>query len=775
MNTYIKRCFVNLFILLSISLNSLAQNEIFMSSKGSDESTGTIDQPVRSFEKARELVRKIKKENNENINVYLREGEYFIDKTVVFGLEDGGDDHRIITWQAFKDEHVVISSGIKLDNWKKSIRLKGLLPQAKAKVFEANLPEVINGVPRCLFKGDKMLERSRMKGFKSRIDAFNRDGLEYMRSFNIMYVDDKAELKNWNNVSDLELVVRPWCLWTMNNLPIESVDLENRSIKTQVEATYFLTKERYNRFPDEHAWIENSLEGMIEPGTWCVNTKTSKVYYWPEEDIPGNDIIVPSLQEFFLIEGYNDLIGRDDIPVKGLVFKNLVFKHNDRYDFEKDDSGIQHDWELFDKDNAFVRFRGAENCAIEACELSSGGGVGIRLDLYCRNITVKNNYIHDIGSTGIFLGGYGLGTKDVNTKNIIHNNKISNAGKLYWHNTAITLSQTSENLISHNEISSMPYSGMVITGYRPWFKHESRKNFLMGTDSLIHYNLHGGPSGFTVGLWIRENSKSVRWNEIGKPLMGPVGSVSPTWDSLYFFKVIASDFTLNHNRQNIIEYNEIFNVMTKLGDGNGIYISDAGPMNTIRYNFIHSSPKAWGVGIRTDAFQMNSYVFGNIIWDFSGGIATSANNIAMNNIVASCRDMGLSEEPGKHLDFYFDYNSTTTGFTDGFVMRNVIWHDGISNPYFRMDLSKGKPGHNVVDYNFYYWKEKNDEMAELLETFHSLGMEINGMQINPMFSDPENGDFTLLPDSPLLKNGFVNIDQSKMGLSVDYPDKFQDK
>lgn len=767
-----KLTFILSILSLLICTNVSAQSVFYMSPSGNDANDGSKASPVKSFRKAQELVRLAKKESNSDIKVLLRGGYYYMEETVVFNVEDGGDENRTISWEAYEGEVPVISAGYKLTDWERTSRLKGLPAEAKGKVYEASMPEILADVPRCLFNDDEMLKRSRMKGFKSRIDAFNRDGQAHLRSFDVMYVNDKAELKDWENVTDLELVIRPWCLWTMNNLPIEAINLDNRSIKTQIEGTYFLTKERYLRFPDEHAWIENTLEGMTEPGTWCANSRQGKIYYWPEENTFPENVYVPVLQELIRVEGKNDIKGRNDIPVKNLVFRGLTFKHNDRYDFEKHDSGIQHDWELFDKDNAFFRFRGAEDCIVEGCEFTAGGGVGIRLDLYCKNIQVKNNLIHGIGGTGVFLGGYGLGTKDVNTRNSITNNIIRDAGKLYWHNAAIAVSQSSENLISHNDISAMPYSGMVITGYRPWFTHESRKNFLEGNDSLIHYNWHGGSEQYSVGLWIRENSRSVRWDETGGAWTGPGGTVSTPWDSLYFFKLVASHFNLNHNRQNIIEYNEIHDVMNVLGDGNGIYISDTGPLNVIRYNFIHNSPDAWGVGIRTDALQMSTWVFGNIIWKFSGGIASSANNMAFNNIVASCKDLGLSEEPGKQLDMYFDYNSTTSFFPDGFVMRNMIWHEGNRPPYFRMDLSAGKPGNNVVDYNFYYWKDSKDEMKELLKVLQELGMDENGMVVDPMFKDAENGNFHIMPDSPLLKNGFMPIDQSKMGLTESFPSKF---
>lgn len=768
------KSFIVFFILLVICITNNAQTFIYVSPSGNDSASGTESSPLRTIEKAKEMVKQVKKTSIDDIAVYLRGGVYFIDKTIVFDLEDGGDRGQVITWAAYPGEIPVISAGLKLGGWKKSKNIKDLPEQARGKIYETYAPAGM-AVPRCLFDGDDMLRRARSKGFKSRIDAFGRDGQSHLRSFNVMYVNESAELKNWDNVKDLELVIRPWCLWTMNNLPIESVDLKERSIKTSVNGTYFLTNERYNRFPEEHAWIENSIEGMTEPGSWCINSKLGKVYYWPKGGEPGDQVMIPVLKELIRVEGINDIKGQNDIPVKNMVFRGISFKHNNRYTFKDTDAGIQHDWELFDTDNAFFRFRGAEDCALEECEFSAGGGVGIRLDLYCQNITVRNNYIHNIGCTGIFLGGYGLGTKDVNTRNIITNNKISNAGKLYWHNTAITISQSSENLISHNEISKMPYSGMVITGYRPWFMHESRKNFLDGTDSLRNYNWHGGSSGFTVGLYIRENSRSVRWDEIGGPIISPGGSISATWDSLGFFKIIASYFNMNHNRQNIIEYNEIIDVMNVLGDGNGIYISDTGPFNVIRYNFIHSSPNAWGVGIRTDAFQMYTYVFGNIIWKFSGGIATSANNMAYNNIVASCKEFGMSEDPGKALDFYFDYKSSTSKFSDGFVMRNVIWHDGANPPYFRLDLTIKQKGNNVVDHNFYFWKNHQAEMEQLLETLQAIRIDMNGMIADPLFTDPVNGDFTLKHDSPLLKNGFVPVDQKIMGLTKDFPEKFSTK
>ena len=63
-------------------------------------------------------------------------------------------------------------------------------------------------------------------------------------------------------------------------------------------------------------------------------------------------------------------------------------------------------------------------------------------------------------------------------------------------------------------------------------------------------------------------------------------------------------------------------------------------------------------------------------------------------------------------------------------------------------------------------------MQELLSSLRQLGIDKNGMIMDPMFADPENGNFQLDPSSPLLKNGFAPINQDEMGLTHDFPEKF---
>ena len=44
------------------------------------------------------------------------------------------------------------------------------------------------------------------------------------------------------------------------------------------------------------------------------------------------------------------------------------------------------------------------------------------------------------------------------------------------------------------------------------------------------------------------------------------------------------------------------------------------------------------------------------------------------------------------------------------------------------------------------------------------GVDLNSIAEDPLFVDPENGDFRFKPDSPALKLGIIPIDISKAGL-----------
>ena len=66
--------------------------------------------------------------------------------------------------------------------------------------------------------------------------------------------------------------------------------------------------------------------------------------------------------------------------------------------------------------------------------------------------------------------------------------------------------------------------------------------------------------------------------------------------------------------------------------------------------------------------------------------------------------------------------------------------------------------------NIYYCKADRSRSDSVLRKLQSDGVDANSQAVDPMFVDPENGDFRFKPGSPALELGIVPIDLSQVGL-----------
>jgi len=91
------------------------------------------------------------------------------------------------------------------------------------------------------------------------------------------------------------------------------------------------------------------------------------------------------------------------------------------------------------------------------------------------------------------------------------------------------------------------------------------------------------------------------------------------------------------------------------------------------------------------------------------------------------------------------------------------WHEGMESVQIRIDVSgtAGSQGTGTI------WVD-DVELREAIalsewEAWQALGLDTHSVIADPLFVDPENGDFTLKPESPALKLGFRPIDVSIVG------------
>jgi len=714
-----------------------------ISPAGNDSNPGTLQKPFATLSRARDAVRVLKNTKpDSDITVLIRDGTYYLKETVVFGLGDSGNNNQLITYANYPGEEPTFSSGVKITGWEKLKKYPNALPdKAKGKVWVAELPETKGDRWRfyTMYDGEQRLPRARSRGFappKGPHDGVpdHKDGFEFPER-DIMRIPKGAPIRNWPNLEDVELFIRPHSQFIFNILPLKSVDQKAGILRTAIKGSYPLEEMRTGTYQEdipESAWIENVIDFLDEPGEWVLNTQQGRLYYWPKDGKPGDNIMVPTLQELVKVEGNIDIKGPIDKPVRNLVFKGLTFIHGERDLWSDDDKGIQHVWAMEDKPDGLFRFRGAENCVIDACRFANSGGNGVRLDFHCQGNTVKNSLFENLGATAIFLCGYGPGTKDVNKRNLIFNNCIHDIGQLNWQSFGVLIWQSGENRIANNLLYNLPYNSIAITGARPRFFY---MDYGDGQDRTQEFN----------DGW-RHVSRTVRRDEVG---------TARTWETIVPFE---------HGRLNIIENNEIHHILRKLSDGSGIYASGTGPFNVIRRNYIHDVSRCHM--IRTDGWQRDTLITENIVYNCWEGMTRKHYNHVENNIFVNMTS-------GTYIMFRrFKEEEPTIGSR---IQRNICYHSGDNKPEFYQILSQApnKPKDCDADYNLFYSKADPKAGSEFIKKIQADGIEEHSISADPLFVDLENGDFRLKPNSPALKLGFKQIDVTKIGLTENFPERFR--
>jgi hypothetical protein len=723
--------------------------DLYVATDGDDAWSGRLpapsadgtDGPFATLARARDAVRALRRGGRRgDLRVLIRGGRYDLAQTVVFGIEDGaGDTPDTITYAAYPGEEPVFGSGVRITGWRELDDWRLPLPsQAKEKVWVADVPE---GLGRffTLYDGDRRLPRARSEGFAPTEPYLLPEQLWALTgSVKGDHPDlvsklafPPGALRQWDNLEDVELVIRPNYPTTLNILGLASVDEEAGVARTTLPGTYPLRR-LYDRFRGQgdvakSAWVENVLEALDSPGEWVLNTRERRIYLWPFGDEPGPDIRAPRLRELIRIEGVIDVDGPVDRPVRGIVLEGLAFTQGDRDLWTDDDAGVESDFEMVDKANALVRLRGAERCAVRRCRFFNSGGTGVRLDLHCQDDLIEQNELCHLGATAIALIGYGPGTKDVNKRNRVVDNHIHHCGEIYWHSHGIVLSQSGENTVARNYLHHLPRNAIGIYGVRPPF--------------------------FDRGLAAaRECGRTIRRHEIGD---------ARTWEQILPFL---------HGRGNLIERNEITRTSGYGGDGACINLSGAGEGNVVSHNWIHHilNPNIHGA-LRADDFQSGTLFEANVVFRTnSGGLMVRLRNRWVNNVL-------VDVDPA-------NYVWVGQQALDGTVMRgNIFFHPGPDGPQYgvmwrpvgmdpfdRLAAARGAE----LDHNVFFSVESDAARCTLAE-LQRRGLEEGSVFMDPQFVDWRGGDLRLSPDSPVRAMGIHSIDTREAGLTPAFPPRLR--
>ncbi len=574
---------------------SAAQAAFYIAPGGNDANPGTESRPFATIERARQAVRTVNKKMTGDIRVILRGGTYRIDHTILFDADDSGTGGHHVIYQAQAGETPVISGGKAVVDWQ---------PDQPGR-WKAPAPV---GDFRQLYVNGVRATRARGKAPVG-LQLVGDDG----------YTTTAVNMADWKNPADLEFCYAiEWC---HTRCKVRSIRREGDKARISMLQPYFTqakTKEGVNVTAPQQIYIENALELLDEPGEWYLDRPAKTVYYRPRpgEDMRRAEVVAPAVEK--LIE----LRGTLDRPIHNICFAGITFEHGswllpNKIGFVDVQANFLIDWKhplkraggLTNLHNQHLKCpsnvvcRAAKSVCFERCTFTRLGSGGIDLEFGAQDNTIVGCRFFDISGSAVQVGDvlkddhHPDDPRKIVRNNAVINNFIHDVAVEYRGGVGVFVGYTDGTVIAHNEIASLPYSGISV-GWG-WGEEDAGG---------------GNPSYYQ-----------------------PFKYTTPT-----------------PARNNRIEYNHIHGVMRQSNDGGAIYTLGNMPGSIIRGNHIHDNgrpDKKRGApgGIYLDEGSGFLEVAGNLVYN----VITSAvnyNNRSQNRI-ATCHEhdnfLGVAPDQAK--------------------------------------------------------------------------------------------------------------------------------
>lgn len=458
-----------LSFVLTTTINAQTKGkEFFVSPVGNDVNTGSITKPFRSIERARVAVQsELVKNKAENIMVYLRGGNYFVEKTIRFDERDGSKNGNV-KYSGYKNEKATIYGGVPIKGWVKHSN----------NIYKAKLPKQLQRKKFYrLFDNSRsvVLARNPQEG-----SGFG-GGLKRINNTTIQVPEE------WKNYDFSNAQIYGWIgsNWFAELRAVQRFDKEKRQLTIDPGSKNFGGL-------NERIYIQGVPELLDEEKEWC--TKNDSIYYYPSDktDINKRLIIAPTTARVLEIKGTTP-----QQLVENITFDKLYFCGSD----------FTNSWRIFDanKDGTMpsylqeglIYIENAKNIAVKYCDITGAGHSAVYINNKSESCTVWGCRISYAGFCGIYAnsfmpgeGGFANAQDSyINKKHNLSNNFIHHCGFSIGGGCGIQLFQSGENRIMHNVICDMPRYGISYKGIRNGVLVENPAFFGENINYTNHFDL----------------------------------------------------------------------------------------------------------------------------------------------------------------------------------------------------------------------------------------------------------------------------------------------
>lgn len=458
----------------------MGEYDLVVAPYGDDNNEGTLNAPIATLGKAKELVKTIN--TNEKITVWFREGTYFIGDTVEFT----GEDKENVLYRSYPDEKVEFSGSKEISGWKETT-INGV----KAFVTDVKINSD-DDYFRSLFKDGRRLSRSKYPKndvFKIADPVINEGiasewNVEFF-THSLAFYAHKENVLNFANVNDVEAIVMHY--WCDEHLPLHSVDASSGRIETSKPTAMTLRV-------DDNYIFENVKEALSLPGEWYLDRTEQKLYYIPEEgDTTENTVLYAGATEqiFTFKNAKNiafqgiDFVKTDWNPVDGNFFNDVFDETHPLYKNIK--YGGEHPQAAFEAPAAIL-ISASDGIDFTDCLFDSISYTAVKFENASQNCDITSCKFNEIGGNAVFIHGdfvVPASTKNINVRDC----HIGYYGRIFNNSIGILLIHAIDCELSNNEIHDGWYTGISV-GWN-WGYSDNPTNNIQIKDNLI-YNIGNG-------------------------------------------------------------------------------------------------------------------------------------------------------------------------------------------------------------------------------------------------------------------------------------------
>lgn len=430
-----------LLVIFLILLIKLASNYIFdrkiniyVSPLGNDENFGTKLKPIRSLEKALQISKRFKKNA---VNIYLREGVYYLTRTLEINKRNSRTAEYPLLISAFNRESVTISGGLELDFSpisqndtnliNKKVRDKVYISKLKRYGIEEFGTPNSKGV-ELYYKNEKMtLARYPNEG-NLVISKLVEPGTKIIRNY---IGSEKGKFffqgeipKIWTKEKDIWVDGYWFWDWKDEKQQVDNIDTSKNII------TLAKPYHHYGYREGQHYYIFNLLSELDSPKEWYLDRQNGKIYfYFP----------YPPLLEKPKLSKLSNLIE--------IYSSNNIFIRNITFELATNNGITVTDSENINFQNITLRHIGKNGLTFQNTKDSQ----------------IKNSEIHSIGGSAVILNG-GNRSNLADGNNCVESNKIHNFSISYRsYNPGVAISGVG-NCVRGNEIFDAPHSAIIFHG-----------------------------------------------------------------------------------------------------------------------------------------------------------------------------------------------------------------------------------------------------------------------------------------------------------------------